>query len=127
MTTYIQNQLETMLDDLIKEIRNLDRQRSTALLNGKIDNFNFQLLGNNINSMSNQVSNLHTQIVLRDLNKVTIDEPRPGAMLETAIDQLNDASRHLDDVHKALLASAQVINVVTDITYEVMKLGLIPI
>jgi len=116
-----------MLDDLIKEIRNLDRQRSTALLNGKIDNFNFQLLGNNINSMSNQVSNLNTQIVLRDLNKVTIDEPRPGAMLETAIDQLNDASRHLDDVHKALLASAQVINVVTDITYEVMKLGLIPI
>jgi len=111
-----------MLDDLIKEIRNLDRQRSTALLNGKIDNFNFQLLGNNINSMSNQVSNLNTQIVLRDLDKVTIDEPRPGAMLETAIDQLNDAARHLDDVHKALLASAQVINVVTDITFELMKI-----
>jgi len=127
MTTYTRGQLETMLDDLIKEIRNLDRQRSTALLNGKIDNFNFQLLGNNINSMSNQVSNLNTQIVLRDLDKVTIDEPRPGAMLETAIDQLNDAARHLDDVHKALLASAQVINVVTDITFELMKLGLIPI
>lgn len=122
MATYTRNQLETMLDDLIKEIRNLDRQRSTALLNGNIDNFNFQLLGNNINSMSNQVSNLNTQLVLRHLDKVTIDEPRPGAMLETAIDQLNDAARHLDDVHKALLASAQVINVVTDITFELMKI-----
>jgi hypothetical protein len=67
MTTYTRGQLESERNELVQEIHNLDMQRTTALLNGVINNFDFQLLGNEVNKMSGQVSNLNTQLVLRRL------------------------------------------------------------
>jgi hypothetical protein len=127
MTTYTRTDLEQKRDNLKDSIVNLDRERTDALLGAKIDNFQFQLLGNEINNLSNQVNNLDTEIVLMVINEITINPSSPGAMLAQAVNQLNAAATQLDEVRQALMVFAQVINVVTDITSELLKRRLLPI
>jgi DNA repair exonuclease SbcCD ATPase subunit len=127
MTTYSLADLEQKREELKQTIRSLDTERTNARLQDKIDDSEFQLLGNGINDLSTQVSNLSTEIVLMRINQITIDPASPGAMLAQAINQLNVAATQLDQVRQALIVFAQVINVVTDITSELLKRRLLPL
>lgn len=127
MTTYSRSDLEQKRDELKQTIRDLDIERANYLLDRRINNFDFQLLGNELNAMSTQVNKFDTQVVMMQINQITIDPNSPGAKLGEATNDIKAAVTQLDQVQQTILEFAQVVNAVTDITSELMRRQLLPL
>lgn len=127
MTTYTRAELEQKRDKLRKAIKHLDIQSQTDRLEGRLDNLSFQLIRNELNHMSTEVYALDTQLVMMTIDSIAIGPNNPGAHLDAAIQGLEAAASRLDDLHEMLMATAEVINVLTSITIELMRRLVLPI